>query len=125
MKAGQFFGLLNPLFLFFLLSAPGCTNSRTALSPGASSTTFPSLQRFPYAQVSMGVQVKLIVYAPDEESALTACRAAYARIAEINRIASDYINDSELMRLCRRAGQGPVKVSDDMMVLLDRSLHIS
>jgi thiamine biosynthesis lipoprotein len=38
---------------------------------------------------------------------------------------SDYKATSELMRLCKKAGGEPVKVSDDLFVLLNRSQDIS
>jgi thiamine biosynthesis lipoprotein len=66
----------------------------------------------------MGVQVRLVVYAPSEEAALSVCRAAYKRIAELDTIMSDYRIDSELTKLCRRAGGPPVAVSEDLFNVL-------
>src|SRR5687767_10365776 len=37
----------------------------------------PRLKRFQYAQIKMGVQARLVVYAPDEPTAERACTAAY------------------------------------------------
>jgi thiamine biosynthesis lipoprotein ApbE len=51
----------------------------------------------------MGVQVRLVVYAPDQPTAARACIAAYKRIAQLEQITSDYRPDSELMRLCARS----------------------
>jgi thiamine biosynthesis lipoprotein len=95
--------------LLLVLSA-GCAASRE----GATA----ALQRHEYAQLHMGVQARLIVYAPDSESAAKAAKAAYSRVAELEDIASDYRPTSELMRLCAKAGQGPVKVSDELFTLL-------
>ena len=85
----------------------------------------PALRRHEYAQLHMGVQARLIVYAPTEQAAATAARAAYARVAEIEDIASDYRPTSELMRLCARAGQGPVKVSEELFTLLAHAQELS
>ena len=47
----------------------------------------------------MGMEIKLAVYASDETAAVNGCKAAFARIAQIDDAASDYRKDSELMRL--------------------------
>jgi FAD:protein FMN transferase len=84
-----------------------------------------ALQRYEYAQLHMGVQARLIVYAPSEELAATAAKAAYSRVAELEDIASDYRSTSELMRLCGKAGQGPVKVSEELFTLLAHAQEVS
>lgn len=73
----------------------------------------------------MGIDARLVVYAPDEAKAVKACTAAFARIAELDSVMSDYRKDSELMRLCDRAGQAPVKVSRDLFVVLTRASEVS
>jgi thiamine biosynthesis lipoprotein len=83
------------------------------------------LHRYQYNQMAMGVQVAIIVYAPDQATAERACRAAFERIAEVEQVASDYRADSELMRLCAQAGGAPVKVSEDLFTLLKRSQDLS
>lgn len=85
----------------------------------------PPLERYEYAQLHMGVQARLIVYAASEEAAAIASRAAYGRIAEIEDIASDYRPTSELMRLCAKAGEGPVKVSEELYTLLAHGEELS
>ena len=84
-----------------------------------------ALQRHEYAQLHMGVQARLIVYAPNAELAATAAKAAYARVAELEDIASDYRPTSELMCLCAKAGQGPVKVSEELFTLLAHAQGVS
>lgn len=104
------------MILLLLLSAvAGCGSERRE----------PALERHEYAQLHMGVQARLIVYAPSEQAAATAARAAYARVAEIEDIASDYRPTSELMRLCAQAGQGPVKVSHELFTLLAHAQEMS
>src|SRR5262245_32355583 len=72
------------------------------------------LERFEFTQIQMGMPFKLVLYAPHEDSANAAARAAYARIRELNGVMSDYDPDSELMQLCRTAGGGKaVPVSRD------------
>jgi thiamine biosynthesis lipoprotein len=77
-----------------------------------------SLQRYEYAELHMGVQVRLTVYATSESSAETACTKAFARIAQLEDVMSDYRPTSELMRLCDQAAGKPVKVSDDLFAVL-------
>ena len=67
----------------------------------------------------MGTQMRLVVYADDEARARTAMRAAFDRVADLNRTLSDYQPTSELMRLCARAGQGPIAISPDLFRILD------
>lgn len=73
----------------------------------------------------MGVQVRIVVYAPDESTAVRACEAAFRRFAELEEVLSDYRSTSELMRLCARAGGPPVPVSAELYFVLERALEMS
>lgn len=73
----------------------------------------------------MGVDARLVVYAPDQPTAERACTAAFARIAALDTIMSDYRRDSELMRLCEHAGGPPVRVSPDLFRVLRRAQEVS
>jgi thiamine biosynthesis lipoprotein len=83
------------------------------------------LTRFQYTQLHMGMQVRMVVYAPDEATAERACEAAFARFAELDDIMSDYRASSELMRLCAQAGGPPVKVSRDLFTVLRRAREVA
>ena len=78
------------------------TSSAAALLTGA-------LTRFTFTEYQMGVDARLVVYAPDRPAAEDACAAAFARIAALDSMMSDYRRDSELMRLCDHAGGAPVR----------------
>ena len=80
-----------------------------------------SLQRYEYAELHMGVQVRLTVYATSESSAESGCTKAFARIAQLEDVMSDYRPTSELMRLCDQPVGSPVKVSGDLFVVLKAS----
>jgi thiamine biosynthesis lipoprotein len=80
-----------------------------------------SQARFEFAETHMGSEFKIVLYSPDEPAARRASRAAYARIAALDESFSDYQPDSELMRLCDRAGGPPVKVSVDLLDILQRA----
>jgi thiamine biosynthesis lipoprotein len=73
----------------------------------------------------MGTRFRIILYAPDRAAATRASRAAFARIAELDGIMTDYRSTSELMHLCEKAGKGPVHVSDDLFRPLARAQEVS
>lgn len=73
----------------------------------------------------MGVKVTIAVYATDEPSARTAVKAAFDRVTDLENAMSDYLTDSELMRLCAQAGNGPVRVSDDLFHVLAYAQNVS
>lgn len=83
------------------------------------------LSHFEYKQVHMGVQARIVLFAPDSATARRAAVAAYDRIAELDQIMSDYRNDSELMQLCDRAGTEPVPVSDDLFTVLETAQRLA
>lgn len=88
--------------------------------------TVANWQRFKFEQPHMGVSFGITLYAPDIATANKAANAAYKRIAELNRIMSDYDPNSELMRLCRDSGPGkPVQVSRDLLSVLQHSIALS
>lgn len=85
----------------------------------------PSLRRFEFRKVLMGVECRIVLYARDEATAKRACAAAFDRIAQLDAIMSDYRPDSELMQVCAKAHEAPVKVSDDLFVVLKTALEIA
>jgi thiamine biosynthesis lipoprotein len=85
----------------------------------------PKLSRFTFAEAHMGTKFKIILYAPDEATANKAAQAAFQRIADLNRIMTDYRPTSELMQLCAKAGGEPVQVSEDLFAVLARSQEVA
>src|SRR5262249_55279804 len=85
----------------------------------------PGLERFEFSEPHMGTTFRIVLYAPDEATAKKAAQAAFARIAELNRIMSDYLQTSELMQLCKKAGGDPVPVSKELFDILTRAQEIS
>ncbi|MGQ0633478.1 MAG: FAD:protein FMN transferase [Planctomycetaceae bacterium] len=84
------------------------------------------LERFEFTQIQMGMPFRIALYSPDREAANGAAGAAYARIRQLNAILSDYEPESELMRLCRTAGQGmAIPVSRDLLAVLVRAQALS
>jgi len=76
-----------------------------------------------YAELHMGVAARIVLYAPDDATARRAARAAYARMALLEDIMSDYRPESEVRRLAVRAG-ADVPVSVDLFVVLARAVDL-
>src|SRR5215471_17200958 len=85
----------------------------------------PALSRYRFTQPHMGTEFQILVYAPDEGTADKAQKDAFARIAALNAIMSDYDETSELMRLCARAGGPPVPVSAELFFVLSQAQEVS
>jgi thiamine biosynthesis lipoprotein len=83
------------------------------------------LERLTFQQPHMGTLFRLVLYAPDKMSAQHAADAAFARIAQLNKIMSDYLKDSELSRLSAQAGGRPVKVSEELFTVLQKADEIA
>ena len=79
-------------------------------------------ERFVFEKAEMGMPFRVTLYAPDAAAARAGADAAFARIAELNAVCSDYDSDSELSRLSRTSGQGkPVPLSNDLWRVLARA----
>jgi thiamine biosynthesis lipoprotein len=83
------------------------------------------LSRFEAVETHMGSPFRIVLYTPDVGFASRGFKAAFARIASLDKALSDYDPESELMRLCDRAGGPPVKVGDDLFDVLARSVAIA
>ena len=89
----------------------------TAMAGDVSSTE----QRFVFEKAEMGLPFRITLFAADEATAKTAADAAFARVAALNGVLSDYDDDSEISRLSRTSGSGKiVPVSDDLWRVLER-----
>jgi FAD:protein FMN transferase len=97
----------------------------TSSRPEGAAPPSAALTRFTYTQYHMGVNARLVVYAPNQSTAEDACAAAFARIAALDSIMSDYRRDSELTRLSTGAGGPPVRVSPDLFHVLRRAQDVA
>lgn len=73
----------------------------------------------------MGTLFTITLYADDETSAKAAGDSAFTKIAALDHMMTDYDSDSELMQLCRKPFGEPVRVSDELFDILQRSQQIS
>lgn len=90
------------------------TNATVLLNPNDESR----LVRVRVSQFQMGMMVHLTLWAPSIEAGQQAAATAFRRVQQINQIMSDYEPESELSRLCRKAGEGPVQVSPELFEVL-------
>jgi thiamine biosynthesis lipoprotein len=74
--------------------------------------------RHEFTEPYMGTTFRIVLYASTGEEAERAAHAAFARVADLDRILSDYKADSELSSLGRRAGGPPVAVGPDLWRVL-------
>src|SRR5262245_2352282 len=88
----------------------------------------PALVRFEFESKHMGTTFRIVLYAADRDTAEKAKTAAFARVAELDAVMSDYKKDSELMRLCRafatQIGE-PVPVGEELFFVLSRAEELS
>jgi thiamine biosynthesis lipoprotein len=84
-----------------------------------------ALNRFEYAEPHMGTRFKIVLYAPNTSSADQAAKAAFERITVLDKMLSDYRDDSELMQLCQKAVHKPFQVSEELFFVLSRAQEIS
>lgn len=98
----------------------------------------PTDERFQRSARHMGVEFEIVLYAPEEAVASAALDRAFARIAALDLVMSDYDPSSELSRLSETSSVPPgastldpppsavpVKVSDDLWNVLAWSHDLS
>jgi len=94
-----------------------------ALVPAAGPLADARWQPHQYTAVHMGMPVRIVLYA-DEPAAASAARAAFARVAALDAMMSDYRADSEVRQL-GRAPVSWVRVSPELFAVLDRAVEVA
>ena len=83
-------------------------------------------QKFAYEKAEMGIRFTVTLFAEKEDTAKRLADGAFARIAELNKIFSDYEDDSELSRLSRTSGtNAKVPLSAPLWHVLERSVRMA
>ncbi len=101
-----------------LLAVCSCTHLQPVESP--------TLSRYEFNEPQMGIPFRIVLYSRTKVEGEAAAKAAFARVAQLNDILSDYDPDSELSQLSRTSGSGQrVKVSDDLWFVLKRSREMA
>jgi FAD:protein FMN transferase len=104
------------------MSAPGWILAAVTAALASRGATAQDTRR-EYVELHMGMAVRVVLYAPDDPTARRAARAAYARIADLEDVMSDYRAESEVRRLAARPGVA-VPVSDDLFAVLAHALEL-
>jgi FAD:protein FMN transferase len=110
-----------PVF-FVLLVAAGSTSH---VARGHVARDSSPLRRFEFQQPHMGTSARIVLYARGESRAREMSDGAFARIAELDARFSDYREDSEVKRLCAKAGGPPVPVSEDLLRVLSAAQRVA
>jgi thiamine biosynthesis lipoprotein len=113
-ESNHYCSLLRVALILLLCGTTGCRS----VSP-------TELSRFEYQQPHMGTLFTITLFAPDEITARTAVAAAFAKVAALNQMMTDYDPESELMRLCRQPAGRPVRVSAELFEILAESRRIA
>jgi thiamine biosynthesis lipoprotein len=105
------------VLILLVLISMGCATWRAEVA----------LERFEYEEPQMGVPFRMVVYATNEVHAERAVDAAFARIAELNAMMSDYETDSEISKLSRSSEEGSpeVRLSEDLWIVLARAQKLA
>lgn len=98
------------LLVSFALAAGGCDRST-------------SPQRASRSREVMGTLATLTAYAANVEIANAAVEAGYRRLDDVNRLMSDYVDDSEVGRLNRAPGGTAVKVSPETLTCVQAAIR--
>lgn len=107
---------MNMIVSIWLLAAGGIPASSNG----------PAVARFAASQPHMGTKFTIVVYAPGEGPAARAFEIAFARIARLDQMLSDYRTTSELSRLSRSSPTSkPVAISADLWHVLAQSQHLA
>jgi thiamine biosynthesis lipoprotein len=109
----------------------GCVFSIVLLAFGAVNATFPKasadgeLKKYVFEEIHMATKFRLVLFAADEAVAKMAAKEAFASIAELDRMMTDYKEDSELMQLCAKSGGPPTKVSEDLFKVFTQAQEVA
>ena len=106
------FAAIRPSFDAPALGSEDCASRRIGIA------------RFEFESKHMGTTFRIVLYAANREVAEKASKAAFARVAELDGIMSDYKKDSELMRLGAKSGEA-VPVSEDLFLVLSKAEYMS
>ncbi len=85
----------------------------------------PTTERYEESATIMGSVYRVAAYGEKRALLASAIQAAFEEARRLDHLLSNYIPDSELSRINRLAGDGPVEVSDEMADLLGRCLDYS
>src|SRR5262245_59826581 len=110
------------LLIFLALSLCLCV-SVSNLSHGRAME--PQTLRYEDSRVSMGCLYAVVVYGRDQARLREAAASSLDEVDRIDRLMSNYKNDSELSRVNREASKAPVKVDPELFDFIAECLRYS
>lgn len=118
--------MMDPRWMLalWIVTDPTSRSTANVLTP-PSQPLRPMLSRYEQAEPRMGTLFRVTLYAVDETSASKGTSAAFDRITQLNQIMSDYLDDSELNRFCRKSPNTPFALSDDLFEILWESQRLA
>jgi thiamine biosynthesis lipoprotein len=116
--------VVNRYLLFRRILVPLLAVCVLACSSAADQAHRP-LQRIDRFAETMGTTFSVSAYVSDPELAQNDIEAAFAEARRIDNLLSNYKPDSELSGVNARAGDAPVKVSPELLSLLQTCLAVS
>lgn len=118
--------LATLLILLTGLVAISCSGNREPNPDPSEASTDTEYNRYQFESPHMGTLFRITLYAASDSLARRASDAAFQRIEELNRIMSDYLEESELNRVSTASGSGESQVvCRELLEVFQRSLEIS
>lgn len=114
------FGLAFTLFLFL----PGCWSTPIEI-PESSAAEKGAREVFRRVQPVMGTRFEIQVVHDDAAAAARALDAAFAEVARVEDLISEWRDSSELSDLNRRGAAGPVAVGPELFEVIQRGVEFS
>lgn len=84
-----------------------------------------SPKRFEFTRIEMGVQCRIVVYGQNQASTENVAAAAFAEVARLDAIMSDYRPESEVSRLSRAKEGELVLASAELQSVLNSARYVS
>ena len=81
----------------------------------------PVPERYEFQQMHMGTLVRIVLYSASRERATEASADTFRLISRLDRVCSDYREDSDLTQFSLRAGTGSVAIGQDLFEVLTLS----
>jgi FAD:protein FMN transferase len=108
-----------------LLSRRAAIGLCVLLCGGVFAQDAPPPKLFHQTHRAMGSEFAIDLYAPDEETAEQWMQASFEEIDRLEDLLSNYKPTSELSRISREAGKGPVVTDPETFAFLERAVELS
>ena len=112
------------LFLATPYSKSASTTGESTVARPVSYADYPQ-ELYKEARLIMGTYAEVSLYAPNKEVAAEAIKAALGEMERLDRLMSNYKPDSELSKVNREAGKGPVDCDEELLQVIEKSLYYS